>query len=387
MIALACDGIDFVSLTPSTMGLDDAPNPFGLEVDEGADVVVLSSTFYHWLKTHRPDHVDSTLENVRRRGYRLVGLDGADDFALAFPPHVLSQLTVVLKGQGVYRDRDLYNYVVGPIYAGGVWAEKLRPRDERYRDADLERVKLSIPCYMLQLPDVQRVTRQRESASLQTMQRRMPAPERWVRNAADRALLQALPLIPSRHRNLDAHCLLKATHVQRIEIMTLLDRISGRRGITDIPHVILGTEYGWDLPPHAREQIVQNARLHMTKHLGRLRYLLDMQRHRMVIAPTGFGELTHRHGEALRAGAALVCQDLSHVDILLPLRDRENAIFCRPDLSDLRATVVELARDDQLRDRVSRAGFASYRSWAKGWRSHLRAGIETPLREAASGNA
>jgi hypothetical protein len=38
-------------------------------------------------------------------------------------------------------------------------------------------------------------------------------------------------------------------------------------------------------------------------------------------------------------GAALVCQDLGHVEMLFPFGDRENVACCRPDLSDLRSTV------------------------------------------------
>jgi hypothetical protein len=51
----------------------------------------------------------------------------------------------------------------------------------------------------------------------------------------------------------------------------------------------------------------------------------------LAVAPTGHGELTYRHGEALMRGAALVCQDLGHVEMMFLFRDRENVAFCRPD--------------------------------------------------------
>jgi hypothetical protein len=85
--------------------------------------------------------------------------------------------------------------------------------------------------------------------------------------------------------------------------------------------------------------------------VSRLRYLLELRLHQVAVAPTGYGELTYRHGEALMIGAALVCQDLSHVEMMFPFADRENVAFCRPDLSDLRSTVEGLVRDEDQRRR------------------------------------
>jgi|SRR5215211_6047782 len=108
------------------------------------------------------------------------------------------------------------------------------------------------------------------------------------------------------------------------------------------------------------------------------RYLLELRRH-MTVAPIGYGKLAYSHGEALMAGAALVCQDPGHVQ-MFPCLDRENAIFCRPDLSDLRDIVQERLRDEDLRRRVAREGRGS--CGAAQWREHLYDGIEVHIREA-----
>jgi hypothetical protein len=116
--------------------------------------------------------------------------------------------------------------------------------------------------------------------------------------------------------------------------------------------------------------------------VSRRRFLRDLRLHQVAVAPTGYGELTYRHGEALMTGAALVCQDLRHVETMFPFRDRENVVFCRPDLSDLRSSVEELLRDEDLRRRVGREGRRSYAAWAARWREHLYDGIEAHIRNA-----
>jgi hypothetical protein len=68
--------------------------------------------------------------------------------------------------------------------------------------------------------------------------------------------------------------------------------------------------------------------------------------------------------------------------MMFPFRDRENVVFCRPDLSDLRTTVAELLRDDDLRRRIAREGRRTYMAWAARWREHLYDGIEAHIREA-----
>ena len=66
---------------------------------------------------------------------------------------------------------------------------------------------------------------------------------------------------------------------------------------------------------------------YMRARVGRFSYQLDLCRHRVVVAPTGHGELTYRHAEALAAGAVLVCQDLSHAETMFPFADRANVLY------------------------------------------------------------
>jgi hypothetical protein len=369
-IALACPGIDFCALPRSALGRVEAPNPF----------VLLGNTFYSWLERNHPDRVVETLHALARHADVVVGLDGSSDLTLAFPPHVLPELVAVIKTQGLYRDRDLYNYVVGPVYAGAIWAQKERPRRERYRDGDLERLRLSVPCFMLDVAAIRRAARVRETTAARTIGRKMSPAERHARNVAEAALQRAIDLVRIGVPRRDVHCVIGLTNVQRIEVMRLLEGFSGSRGIMEIAAYIAGAGPS----PELRGELAESARPYTVRGVGRACYLLDLARHRVIVAPAGHGELTFRHGEALRVGRALVCQDLSHVEMMLPLRDREEVAFCRPDLSDLRPTVEQLLRDDGQRERIARNGHHAFAAWARDWRRHLHAGVEQPIRDALS---
>jgi hypothetical protein len=123
----------------------------------------------------------------------------------------------------------------------------------------------------------------------------------------------------------------------------------------------------------------------MRRRLRRLDYLRDLCRHRVVVAPTGYGELGQRHAWALRTGGALVCQDLNHVETMFPFRNGENVVFCRHDLADLRPTVEWLLADEDARRRIAREGRRSFNAWSGSWRAHMDAGITFHVRQALAG--
>jgi hypothetical protein len=77
-----------------------------------------------------------------------------------------------------------------------------------------------------------------------------------------------------------------------------------------------------------------------------------------------------------------VCQDLAHVRMMYPLHDRENVLFCRPDLADLADRVDELLADEPLRQRIAGQGRRSFHRWERRWREQLELGIASPVRSA-----
>jgi hypothetical protein len=460
-LTVACAGLELVALTPSALGLPQPQpreadgrgvfdrfgnlNRFGLSEDDRADVVLIESHWYRLVAELYPERIDEVMRNLERRSDLLVGLD-ADSFALGFPPAALERLAVVIKFDGLYRDRELYNYFVGPRYPGAIWTEKLRPRESRYRAGDLDKLRLSVPCFMKELPVIRRAARARRSQAAGATGKSLSMPGRIGRNLGEALLVRAFGFASGRRRPLEVHRLVGPTHPQRLEAVRLLEGFSGEQGI-----VMHGVERAEEPPeetatPDAEDDDIvpysmatwparsvrewidaSSALLASAKHPGprqsvllgelldllggaaeqtrewrtlltsvsssarepvsRLRFLRDLRLHQVAVAPTGYGELTYRHGEVLMTGAVLVCQDLSHVEMMFPFRDHENVVFCRPDLSDLRSSVEELLRDQGLRRRIAREGRRSYTAWAARWREHLHDGIEAHIRKALGGQS
>jgi hypothetical protein len=391
-IALACPGFEFVALRPSTIGLAGVPNPFGLVEDDRAEAVLVTKSFYEWLEDHHGDRVGECLRRLENVG-PLVGLDGADEFALGFPPRAMERFRLVLKFQGLYRDRDLYNYLVGAWYPDAIWTEKSRPRRHRYRPSDLEKLQLSLPCFAVNFPAVRRKERAREAVA-PTVGRPFSRPERITRNATEPLLRGLLRSAPIGGRRLDVHCVVALSHVQRLEAMRILEGFVGKRGITGAGDHLAGTGHidaipwyraavtGARVPADLAGELSAAAERYPSSRSGRIRFLFDLSRHKVAVAPTGFGEVTFRHGEVWQAGAALVCPDLSHVEMMFGPVDSRNAVFCRPDLSDLRTVIEGLLDDESARRRIATEGRRMLRDWERNWRVHVRGGIEQPIRDA-----
>jgi hypothetical protein len=295
----------------------------------------------------------------------LVGLDGGDDFQLGFPPQAVERMRLLLKAQGVYRDRDLFNYELGAWHGrSGSWTEKSRPRRDRYTDAQLAKVRLSVPCLLMDVPAFKRAARRQWG---------IPVPARTARNAIELVTWQVMHRIPVR-RTRDVHCLVKLTHMQRVDALRALEGLDGTQGIASVPRYVAGAD-GRDVDAEVSP--------FMRPGFGRFGFIVDLMRHKVVVAPTGYGELGQRHGLALQTGCVLVCQSLEHVETMFPFRDGENVVYCRPDLSDLRRTVDGLLGDERRRAAIARRGLSDYREWAGQWREVLEAGVARHLRESA----
>ena len=389
-ITLVCPGLECVALPAAATGLAEAHNPYALPVDDRAEAILVDRSWYKWLGEQHRDRIPAVMAKLERKADVVIGMDGSDEFELGFPPEAIDRFATVIKFQGLYRDRDLHNYLVGLWDPGANWTRKERRRSPAYRSDQLEKLRLSVPCFMLDLPAVRRANRRRESgAAAGTIGRRMSAPERIGRNAVEGLIPPALTMAGAPPRSHDVHLMASLTHVQRLDALDLLAGFSGRRGIVQKPgtlgttlELVAGTGRNYPLPDAVRQELRVRVEPYACDPLGRLRFLLDLCRHKVGVAPTGFGEITNRHREVLACGAALVCQDLSHVEIMFPFRDRENVVFCRPDLSDLRPKVEELLADDEQRKRIAREGKRTLTDWSSRWREHLDAGIEAHIREA-----
>jgi hypothetical protein len=379
-LALACPGLQVVTVAAPRLGLKQLPNPFALPEADEVDAVLVTGYWLRWLHRTHSDQAAQVLAALDRCCRVAIGFDGADQFELGIAPRDLARFPLTLKFQGVFRDRDLYNYGVGPWYPDAIWALKRRPKRERYADADLERVSLSLPCTMLDVAGVRRSTRRYEVGTTRTGAADIGPGLRTGRAGAELAFATALRGMPIGHRRHDVHLVATLSHVQRLEACRRLTRFDGARGL-NLPPVVFPPGESDD-GAAVRERLQHESADLQRPVAGRLRFVAEMTQHRIVVAPTGYGELGQRHGWALRTGAALVCQDLSHVEMMYPLRDRENVLFCRPDLADLEDRVGELLADEQLRHRIALEGRGSFHRWERRWRAQLEVGIAAPVRAA-----
>ena len=371
-------GIEVAALDCGQLGLRGNHNPLGLPTVGRAEVVLVSTAWYQWLATSHPERVEEIFARLEGCAEVLVGVESHDELALNLPPRALRRMACVLKGGGLYRDRELYNHAAGPHQPR---EHEHQPREHGYTSADLEKLRLSIPCFLWVAPGARR--------RLRAAREDLSAPRRLTRDAGERLLAPALAMAARRRRRpYEVHCVGRLTHIQRLQALPLLEGFSGCHGITEVPEQVsgvAGAESFWHGEPLARSErmrLEQAAQPYMRKPVGRLAFQLELRRHRVVFAPCGHGELTYRHMEALAAGAVLVCQDLGHAETMFPFADRENVLFCRPDLSDLRTVVEEALQDESLRRRVGSEGRRAYADWVGRWREHLARGIEAPISDA-----
>jgi hypothetical protein len=335
------------------------PNPYSLPVIErGQTVVVASNWLWAFAKEGR-DPLRDVLVPLRRRFDRVVGLDHADPFQLDFPEPLMQDFDVVLKVNGIYRDRDLYNWLVGAPRPDGRWVERVDRRSTIYSPRSLDKLRLSVPCFLGTSRWFRQRTRHLYGKS---------AVFRLAALAGDR-VIEALPDTRLIRARKTVHFAGSLTHVQRLTAARLL-RTSGltwEGGLTQVPTAVTGLRGNGLclLSEDEREWLRSRIR---SERLGyrprnRLHYLAGMLECRTVLSVTGYGEICFRMAEAWAMRRVLVCQDLSHVETLFPLRAGQNVVYCRPDLQDLVDVLRDLEHDHRRSDQIAVAGHRMWSDW------------------------
>jgi hypothetical protein len=381
-----CSQLKLSTISERSLGLTEDVNPYGLPLIEKPDAILICMNWYAWLAEQGEAVVDRVFARLRSRCPLIVGLEGFDLFSLRMPPEGLDRIDLLLKAQGVYRDRELYNYEVGPYYPGANWIQKLRKSSRHYSNAQLDKIRLSLPCFVGSDRRVRTAAR-RLKAAINPLQRVARELGDWW-GETEAALLHRMPIDPPH----TAHCLVALSHVQRLELLLALKRagVTGLLGVSVVPEYIWGTSrFEDEVPEEERERIrgtIRAAGLH-DGPMSRNRFKRTMLNHKVVIAPTGYGELTFRHAEAWEQGRALVCQDLSHVETLFPFRDRENVLYCKPDFSDLPEllTAVELEAVDY--EGIGRQGRRDWQAWVADLDGLFERGVLGPIRSAGAPQA
>jgi hypothetical protein len=312
---------------------DAGPAAAGLPPVAEGEAVVVTSDWARKAAAAGRDVVGDVIPRLRERFDRVVGWDQEVAFVLDFAPDVMAALDAVLRPHGVYRDRGLYDYQVGALTAGGRWTERTVPLPARYQPASLARLVLAPPGFVTECPPVRvRMRAHRGAGGL----------GRVARGAMDAALGFAPALLSRLPPPRTAQFLGALTHVQRRDALRRLrrSRLRCHAGLTHVWDLVAGLEGDGPrvrLDPERKAALTDELRREglLVPRISRPRYRLDMLASKAVVSIVGHGEICFRMAEAMGMGRLLVAQDLSHVDMQFPFRDRENVVYCRPDLADL----------------------------------------------------
>ena len=380
-ILFVCSDLEMYCPSNDAVGLAEVHNPYHLPVTDRLDVVLVTTEWYLWLSRHHPDKVDSVFSALRRASGAVVGYEGFDTFDLGFPAAGFDHLDVLIKAQGVYNDRDRYNWRSGPMFSRDRRHQRPIAPTERYHDRHLQKLRLSVPCFL----GVDRRVRNQVRHAKPDISGRTDLARRIGDMGLEAAVTAGMRIArPTK----TVHCVGTLSHVTRLDLFRLLDRVgvSGSRGVTGVPLNVFGTEYlDGPVPEALRTEWTRELEGLgvLTKAQSRPLYRLRMLAHRSVLAPTGYGEITFRHAEAWLSGRALVCPDVSFADTMFPFADQRNVLFCADDWSDLPEILTALEQDENLWATVARGGRRDWQSWSADYRGLLRRGIVDHLDEVS----
>src|SRR4051812_16583332 len=381
-VVVACPDLECHSLNPTVLGLREAPNPYALPEIDRVGIALVDTHWYRWLAQQGRETLQAAFRRLEGVSDVIIGLEPYDTFRLGAPPDMLDRCAGLVKAQGVYKDRDLYNYDVGPYFPGVVWTAKSRPSTRTYTSAQLEKLEVSLPCFLAMDPHVRAKLR-----------RVHPGVGRFVaqgRTLAESMYERITALGKgSSYRHRDVSFVGALSHIQRRDLVIALDEagVPGTFGITSVPDYVFGLKTRGTEPLTSEEQRTLVTQLEraglLVKRTSRLQAAMIARRHGIGLGVTGYGEVTFRHAEAWRDGAALISQDLSHAEIMYPLTDERNVVFCRPDLGDLVALVRELQGDDARREEIGRRGRQVWKEWTSRADALMRQGLVEPIQRIA----
>lgn len=319
------------------------------------------------------------LAPLRQRFRRVIGFDHSALFFPALPDDYLSEMDVVLKTGGIYRDLELYQFLTGAPTPDGCWSEKREPGPERFTSTNLQKLSLSLPSFLLMNPEYRALTR---------VFHRTPLVSRAARALGDRLLTKlARPLRARRPPRYTVYFRGQLSHIQRLDAARRLRHSSLRwcGGITHIPRYVQGLDptavnSRTDDPildPTTRNALMAQltAENLLARRLNRYQHMLMMRNCKAVLSVSGFGELCFFMAEAWTSRRILVCQDLSHVRTLFPFAPGRNVVYCRPDLTDLIDILDDIECNYQRYLPIAEQGYNDWREWSRDMRGVIRQGF------------
>ena len=163
-------------------GTRAGPDPFGLAPVERADVALVSTAWYQWLATRHPDASTRSFAGWNAASGRSWGSRATTSCSSTAPGRACSGWRVCQGNRAVSRPGALQLRGRAAV-PGALWTERIRPRGARYAPRELEKLRMSIPCFLWMAPGARRRLRTRREEQTRS--------ERLARDVAEGLLAPA----------------------------------------------------------------------------------------------------------------------------------------------------------------------------------------------------
>jgi len=356
------------------------PNPYALKSLDNADFIIVDTSIVSLIERFGIENdfqkIFSQIRSKSKNG--LIGSEGVDWFHLSQKPAIYNELDIVLKSGGIYKDKNQYNSYSGSCSSNQLWDKTDIPNPIQYDNEILDKINISLPCFIAIDPYFRRKLRKTSTQINDT--------SRIVRNAQEQLLSIYLNQKSKKSAsNYKYHFRGSITNYSRLllgEILNDIDFEGTYQLLFGSDEYMWGSKYGRKkIPIQFKNELKKRATNinFIGERISKKKLLDEMLAHGIILSPNGFGELCYRHAEAWLLNRTLLCQDLSHVEMLFKIEHERNAVFCKSDFSDIKEKLNDL-KDDSFRNNIALQGNRDWEKWISNPNKILLEGFEKYLK-------
>lgn len=355
------------------------PNPYSLLSIDNADYIIIDTGISPFIiNSGLENDTEKIFSSIRAKSKNgLIGAEGADWFHLAQKPAIYNELDIILKSGGIYRDREQYNSYSGSCSSNHLWNRTDIPNPLQYNNLTLDKINVSLPCFIAVDPFFRRRLR-KTSPNITTL-------DRIIRNTQEQLFhFYMKQKSKNSSSNSKYHFRGSITHLSRFllgERINEIDIAGTYKLLFTSDEYMWGSKYGRKKIPLAYNQELKEKAKSLNffgERISKKDLIDEMLSHGIVLSPNGFGELCYRHAEAWQLNRVLLCQDLSHVEMLFNIEHEKNAIFCKSDFSDIKERLLDL-ENDSYRNNIALNGKKEWENWISNPSKILHEGFEKYL--------
>jgi hypothetical protein len=315
----------------------------GLPIDHVTqpDFILVDSAFF--VNRRRVFGHDAMYAFIKRKSRNfsipVIGIDHCDVVLSKFHPKDIDCFNLILKGQGLPKDRELMNWEIGVRWGLN---RKERIRRIRFDDwvlspAQIDKFKLSFDLGSAAYCDIE----------VKPLSSALEWYDVFFVGSFDSLnRLEGLKICGEHFRTLGWLVKLPDDHpIVGIEDWKADPKL-GRKEDRDL------------LTRESNRLYRENRKLFRQIRIPSDLYKFLAQFCKIMPAFSGIGELGPRHYQALEFDKALVCEDVSYIETIFTFQDGKNCVFVADRLGDLEEKVRCLLKDASARHRIASTGFS-----------------------------